>query len=363
MQAQSARPVRTFSVGFHHEEYDETRSAAAIAHHLGTEHTELYVSADEARTVIPELAEVYDEPFADSSQIPTLLLARLVRQFVTVGLSGDGGDETFAGYAHYQWAQSVWAAMAPVPRALRRPAGTLLAGVPGTWWDGIYPLAALALPAGMRWRPPGFANRIRQVAACFRTAESNDAVYWRKMTRWSNPDRINPGGGAGTMPLELAALDVELDDFRERMAMYDTLSYLPDDILVKVDRASMAASLELRSPLLDHRVVEWAWSLPFDMKVRGGTRKWILRQLLSRYVPPALFERPKRGFSVPLNQWLRGPLSDWAEDMMRPDRLEDAGLRPGPILDAWRRNRAGGGNSTRLWVVLMLIAWHERWAS
>ena len=362
MQAQSARPVRTFSVGFRNDEYDEAKSAAAVAHHLGTEHTELYVSADEARTVIPELPEVYDEPFADSSQIPTLILARLVRRFVTVGLSGDGGDETFAGYDHYQWAQSVWAAMAPVPRALRRPAGTLIAGVPGTWWDGVFRLAAPALPARRR-RQRKFANRIRQVAACFRMAESSDAVYWRKMTRWSNPDGINPGGGAGSTPLELAGLDAELPDFRERMAMYDTLSYLPDDILVKVDRASMAASLELRSPLLDHRVVEWAWSLPFDMKVRGGTRKWILRQLLSRYVPPALVERPKRGFSVPLNQWLRGPLSDWAEDMMRPDRLEDAGLRPGPILDAWRKNRASGGNSSRLWVVLMFIAWHERWAS
>ena len=362
MQAQSARPVHTFSVGFEHEEYDEATSAATVAQHLGTEHTELYVSADEARTVIPELAEIYDEPFADSSQIPTLLLARLVRRFVTVALSGDGGDETFAGYNHYQWAQSVWAAMAPVPRALRRPAGTLLARVPGTWWDGVYPLAARALPARMR-RQRMFASRIRQVAACLRMAESSDAVYWRKMTRWSNPDGINPGGGGGSMPLELAGLDAEVPDFHERMMMYDTLSYLPDDILVKLDRASMAASLELRSPLLDHRVVEWAWSLPFGMKVRGGTRKWILRQLLSRYVPPALVERPKRGFAVPLNEWLRGPLRDWVEHMVRPDRIEDAGLRPGPILDAWRKNRAGGGDSSRLWVILMFIAWHERWAS
>ena len=363
MQAQSTRPVRTFSVGFHHEEYDEAQAAAAVAGHLGTDHTELYVSSDEARAVIPELAEVYDEPFADSSQIPTLLISRLARQFVTVGLSGDGGDEMFAGYAHYQWAESVWGSMAPVPPVLRQPLGRLLTKVPRAWWERTYGLAEPALPARMRLPRRKLASKIRQVASCFRTAESSDAVYWRKVTRWSNPDRVYRGGGAGSTPLELASLESEIPDFCERMTLYDMLSYLPDDILVKVDRASMAASLELRSPLLDHRVVEWGWTLPFAMKVHEGARKWILRQVLFRYVPPALVERPKSGFSVPLNQWLRGPLRDWAAHMVRRDRLEDAGLRPDPILDAWRKNRAGLGSSSRLWVILMFMAWKERWAS
>ena len=363
MQAQSTRPVRTFSIGFHHEEYDEAQAAKAVARHLGTEHTELYVSPDEARAVVPELPEVYDEPFADSSQIPTLLISRLARRYVTVGLSGDGGDETFAGYTRYQWAQSVWAAMAPVPPVLRRPLGTLLARVPRTWWERGYGLAEPMLPARMRWPRRKVAGKIRQVASCFRTAPSSDAVYWRKMAQWSNADRIFRGGDPGSTPLERTGLESEVPDFRERMTLCDTLSYLPDDILVKTDRASMAASLELRSPLLDHRVVEWGWTLPFAMKVHEGTRKWILRQVLFRYVPPALVERPKSGFSVPLNAWLSGPLRDWAAHLVRRDRLEDAGLRPDPILDVWRRNRAGLGNASRLWVILMFMAWKERWAS
>ena len=361
MQVQSSRPVKTFSVGFHHAEYDEARAAAAVARHLGTEHTELYVSPGEARAVIPDLPEIYDEPFADSSQIPTLLIARLARRFVTVGLSGDGGDEMFAGYTRYRWAQSLWAAIAPVPSPLRRPIGALLARVPVAWWDGAYALAEPALPTRIRQRR--FGDKARKAAALLPAATSRDALYWRLVSQWPDPERLFPGGGHGSVSWESAGLDAEAPDFRERMTLYDLLSYLPDDILVKVDRASMAASLELRSPLLDHRVAEWAWTLPFTMKYRAGASKWILRQVLYRYVPPALVERPKTGFAIPLAHWLRGALRDWAEHALRPDRLEAAGLRPPPILDAWRRHLAGLDEQYQLWVVLMFMAWRDRWGA
>ena len=361
MQAQSTRPVRTFSVGFHHDEYNEARAAAAVAGHLGTEHTELYVSSDEARAVIPELPGIYDEPFADSSQIPTLLIARLARQYVTVGLSGDGGDETFAGYTRYQETQSEWAALASVPGLVRRPLRAVLAAVPVTWWDGAFALVRPALPAWIRQR--WFSNRVRTSAAMLRAADSRDALYWRLLSQWSDPELLFAGGGAGRVALESADLQEELPDFRERMTLYDLATYLPDDILVKTDRASMAASLELRSPLLDHRVIEWAWTLPFALKVHANATKWILRQVLYRYVPAALVDRPKTGFGVPLGHWLRGPLREWAESILRRDRLEAAGLRPNPVLDRWRRHLAGPDDHYRLWVVLMFMAWWERWAS
>ena len=360
MQAQSARPVRTFSVGFHDAVYDESRAAAAVARHLGTEHTELCVSPAEARAVIPELPAIYDEPFADSSQIPTLLLARLARRFVTVGLSGDGGDEMFAGYTRHRWAETLWTAFSPVPGFLRRPLGALFARVPVAWWDAAYALAEPALPARLRQRR--FGDKARKAAALFRSAGSRDAVYWRLLSQWPDPERLFPGGGAGRVPWESAGLDRQVRDFRERTTLYDLLGYLPDDILVKGDRASMAAGLELRSPLLDHRIAEWAWRLPFAMKVRAGVSKWILRQVLFRYVPPALVERPKAGFAVPLDRWLRGPLRDWAEDALRAGRLEDAGLRPAPVLRAWRRHLAGANRQDRLWVVLTFLAWRERWS-
>ena len=359
MQAQSALPVRTFSVGFRHAGYDEAGDAAAVARHLGTEHTELTVSPVDARAVIPELPDVYDEPFADPSQIPTLLIARLARRFVTVGLSGDGGDEMFAGYTRHRWAASLWEAVSPLPGFLRRPIGAFLARVPVAWWDRAYAVAEPVLPARFRQRQPG--DKIRKAAALVGAARSEDALYWRLVSQWPEPAGLFPGGGPGRLPWESAGIDAEVGDFRERMTLYDLLVYLPDDVLVKVDRATMAASLELRSPLLDHRIAEWTWTLPFAMKVRRGAGKWILRQVLSRYVPPALVERPKAGFGVPLDHWLRGPLRDWAEDALRPGRLEDAGLRPAPILAAWRRHLAGLDEQYRLWVILMFLAWRKRW--
>ena len=359
MQAQSARPVRTFTVGFDEPEYDEAAPAAAVARHLGTDHAELTVSADAARGVIPELAGIYDEPFADASQIPTLLVARLARQHVTVALSGDGGDEVFAGYRHYRTVAALSAAISAVPRPLRRPAGAFLTRVPMNWWNTAFFPAKWALSTNTRRRP--FGERVHRVGRLLLAGHVEDALYWRMVSLWPDPAALAPDGGPGRVSWESSGLDAEVADLRARMTLYDLVSYLPDDILVKVDRASMAASLEVRSPLLDHRIVEWAWRLPFAMKRRRGVSKWILRQVLHRYVPPRLVDRPKRGFSVPLEQWLRGPLREWAEHLLRPDRLEAAGLRPAPVRDAWRRHLAGRAEEHRLWVILMLIAWRERW--
>ena len=360
MQAQSGEPVRTFTVGFPDREYDEAPAAGAVARHLGTDHVDFCVSADEALTVIPDLAGIYDEPFADASQIPSLLISRLARQCVTVALSGDGGDEVFAGYPHYRHARSVWAAAACVPRPLRRPLGGLLTRVPPRWWDSAYAFVEPVLPASARRRR--FGQRVRTAADLLSLADSQDELYWNLMSIWRDPRLLLAGGGSGRIPGQTAHPDVDALDFRERMTLYDLARHLPDDILVKVDRASMAASLELRSPLLDHRIVEWTWSLPFALRVRRRTTKWILRQVLRRYVPPHLVDRPKAGFTVPLEHWLRGPLRDWAETLLRADRLEEAGLRPAPIHDAWRRHVAGMAEQHRLWVVLMLMAWRARWS-
>ena len=359
MQAQSARPVKTFSIGFHEREYDEAGSAAAVARHLGTDHTELYVSADEARGVLPDLVEIYDEPFADASQIPTFLVSRLARRFVTVALSGDGGDEVFAGYPHYRTYGNLSTIISAVPRPLRRPVGAFLTAVPRDWWNRAYRLVDPVVPA--RWRQRRFGERVHRTGDLFSLGCTTDDLYWHMVSLWPDPDALAPGLGPGRVAWESSGLDAEIPDFRERMTLYDLVTYLPDDILVKVDRASMAASLEVRSPLLDHRVVEWAWNLPFAMKHRRGASKWLLRQVLYRYVPANLVDRPKAGFSVPLDRWLRGPLRDWAEHLLGSNRIEEAGLRPVPVRDAWRRHLSGGAEEHRLWVVLMLLAWKERW--
>ena len=358
MQALSARPVRTYTVGFDEPEYDESASAAAVARHLGTDHTALAVSSAAARDLVPNLAEVYDEPFADSSQIPTLLVSRLARQHVTVALSGDGGDEVFAGYRHYRTVAALSAAISAVPSPLRRPAGALLTRVPRSWWDAALVPVAWALPATERLR---FGERVHRAGRLLSSGRVADALYWRLVSLWPDPGALAPEAGPGTVAWEAARLEADVPDFRARMTLYDLVSYLPDDILAKVDRASMAAGLEIRAPLLDHRVVEWAWRLPFAMKRRRGLAKWILRQVLCRYVPPRLVDRPKRGFSPPLGRWLRGPLREWAEHLLRTDRIEAAGLRPAPVCDAWRRHLAGSAEEHRLWAVLMLIAWRERW--
>lgn len=358
MQSQSQTPVRTFSIGFHEQGYDEAQHAKAVAHHLGTDHTELYVTPAEAMDVVPRLPEMYDEPFADSSQIPTYLVSALARRHVTVALSGDAGDELFCGYNRYAITERMWSRIAAVPMPVRRLAAALLTAVPETGWNRLGAAAGRVLPAGHRVNRLG--NKVHKGAQAM-LGHNSDALYLRTVSQWADPAPLVPGAtephtlltGA---PTPLAALpDVP------RMMAYDLLTYLPDDILVKVDRAAMAVSLETRVPLLDHRVIEFAWQLPLALKLRGGLSKWPLRQVLYRYVPRALVERPKMGFGVPIDAWLRGPLREWAEDLLAPARLRDHGLAAAPIRAAWQSHLDGSANAQYpLWNVLMYQAWCHR---
>jgi asparagine synthase (glutamine-hydrolysing) len=350
MQAQSTRPVKTFTIGFTAAGFDEARHAKQVAAHLGTEHTELYVEERAAREVIPSLPTWYDEPFADSSQIPTQIVSRLARQHATVALSGDGGDELFAGYTRYRWGERIERAFA-APGALRRGAAGLL----GLLSEDVVRGLARAAPA--RLRPALPEQKVQKLAALLRE-DDTEAAYRRLVSLWPEPERLVPLAGA-TRELRDPALRQRVPNFTERMMLLDTLTYLPDDLLTKVDRASMSVSLEARVPLLNHRVVECAWRLPLKMKLRGGETKWALRRILDRHVPRALIERPKQGFAVPLAAWLRGPLSGWADDLLAADALGRAGwLDPQPITRYWHEHRTGARDwSAGLWAVLMFQSW------
>jgi asparagine synthase (glutamine-hydrolysing) len=327
MQAQSAAPVRSFSVGFAEDKYDEARFAAAVARHLGTDHTELIMTADDVAAVIPRLPSMYDEPFADSSQIPTHLVAALARKHVTVALSGDGGDELFGGYRRYFAGQRVLRAVRAVPRPLRAPLGRVLARLP--------------------------EPRVRKVGRVLQTDDC-DALYFELVEHWALDCRAEAAAFKAALTRR-----TPMKDPIERMMFFDQVSYLPDDILVKVDRASMAVSLEAREPLLDYRLVEFAWSLPLSMKVRAGKGKRVLRRVLSRYVPDALIDRPKMGFGIPLESWLRGRLRDWADSLLDPAAIRAHGLfDPAPVRAVWAEHLAGKCDEQfRLWAVLMLQAW------
>lgn len=355
MQARSDRPVRTFSIGFDVAGYDEAVHAKAVASHLGTDHTELYVGRDHARDVIPRLPDLFDEPFADSSQIPTYLVSEMTRRHVTVALSGDGGDELFAGYHRYFWADAARRRLDLLPRSLRGFAASALSGPSEDAWDRGFGL----LPGGIR--PDRAGERIRKLAALL-AASGPDEVYRGLLSHW-DPAEIVRGADEPLGILWDGAVAGEIPGFLRRMQFLDTVTYLPDDILAKVDRASMAVGLEARVPLLDHRVVEFAAGLPDALKVRDGQGKWLLRQVLYRHVPRELVERPKMGFSVPLDGWLRGPLRDWAEDLLDERRLgEDGVLDPAPIRRRWAEHLAGThDHRDRLWGVLMFQAWRRRW--
>ena len=351
MQKSSAQPIRTFTIGFKEGGFDEATHARAVAEHLGTEHTEIAMSPEHALNVIPRLADWYDEPFADSSALPTRLVCELAQRDVTVTLSGDGGDETFLGYNRYQAADALWQRMQGTPAPLRRLAALVLGGVPTGVWDMV---AKVGPPSR---RPNLAGDKAHKLAAAL--SENNaDEIYWNLVSHWKEP--LVPGAGlAGNMTMN------QIPDFGERMAYYDTVSYLPDDILAKVDRASMSVGLEARVPLIDHRLLEFAWSLPKRMRMRNGTSKWLLRQVLYRHVPATIVDRPKSGFAVPIAAWLRGPLREWAESLIDEQRLAEEGwFDPTPIRHAWTEHLAGRGNHWEaLWGVCVAQAWRERWAT
>lgn len=350
MQAQSARPVKTFSIGFHDAQYDEAPFAAAVARHLGSDHTELYVDAEQAMAVIPRLSDIYDEPFADSSQIPTFLVAQLARQHVTVSLSGDGGDELFAGYRRYLLGRKILR----VPWPVRNLVSTVMQGLPAPWWDRWIARSAPLLPAAMH--PTSAGDKVHKLGHLLAQADA-DTLYDAFVGLMPERDLV-----LGAEPLDGLRASAHLEDVSERMMFRDAVGYLPDDILVKVDRASMAVGLETRVPLLDPDVVAFAWSLPLSMKLRDGQGKWLLRQVLYRYVPRELIERRKMGFSAPLDAWLRGPLRDWAESLLDAGLLRRQGwFNSPPIRQKWQEHLSGTRNWQHvLWAVLMFQAWLQR---
>ena len=352
MQQQSERPVKTFSIGFREEAYNEARHAKAVAAHLGTEHTELYVAPEQAMAVIPDLPKIYDEPFADSSQIPTFLVSRLAHQHVIVGLSGDGGDELFCGYNRYLLGYDIWKKLSHVPPWARRLLAALVRRAPGHALNRIQ----RALPH--RLQVSSLPDRLPKLAEIL-SQRSGQAFYRSLVSHAKNPAALVLGAREPETILDRPGDLPKLPGLRERMMLLDMQTYLPDDILTKVDRASMAVSLEARVPLLDHRVIEFAWRVPTHLKYRNGKSKWLLRQVLHRYVPCELTERPKMGFGVPIEQWLRGPLRDWSEDLLSEKRLrEDGILAPDPIRRMWQEHTKGQRRwHYQLWDVLMLQAW------
>jgi asparagine synthase (glutamine-hydrolysing) len=355
MQAQSSTPVKTFTIGFGEADYNEARHAKAVAKHLGTEHHELYVSPDDALDIIPRLPDYYDEPFSDSSQIPTCVVSALTRKHVTVSLSGDGGDEVFGGYTRYLTARSFQRFAGSVPRPVRSWAASLLRAASTDTLDRL----AFVLPAHVR--PSHAGDRLHKLAEVL--DETEDGFYRRLVSQWWRPEQVVPGAREPRGLIWDDTVRQHLPDLIDRLQYLDMLTYLPDDILTKVDRASMVVALEARVPLLDHRVVEFAWRLPQSLKIRGGQGKWILRQILYRHVPQKLIDRPKTGFGVPIGAWLRGPLRAWAEELLAPERLSrDDLLSPEPVRRMWAEHLGGKRNwQYPLWTVLMLQAWRERW--
>jgi asparagine synthase (glutamine-hydrolysing) len=361
MQRQSSRPVKTFTIGFDEAGFDESPYARAVAEHLGADHHEMRVTAQMAQDVILGLPDIYDEPFADSSQIPTHLVCRAARQHVTVALSGDAGDELFGGYNRYFWGPRIWNRLSVLPAPARKLLGSTLAAIPVSGWN--------ALGSPLLGRGEGvvrLGDKIHKLADRLSHVHDMEGLYRSLVSEWVDPASLVLGenGALVIEPPSLLDDPLPLPDMEQPLPMMyrDSMTYLTDDILCKVDRAAMACSLETRVPFLDHRVVELAWQLPLHMKVRGNTGKWALRQVLYKYVPKELIERPKAGFAIPIGQWLRGPLRDWAEYLISEQRLQSEGfLRPAPIRQAWAEHLSGKrDNTAKLWSVLMFQAWLEK---
>lgn len=359
MQSLSDRPIKTFSIGFQEQGFNEARYAKAVAQHLKTEHMELYVTPDQARAVIPQLPTLYDEPFADSSQIPTFLISKLTRHYVTVGLSGDGGDELFGGYNRYFMGPAIWKKIAWLPRSLRKGiAGALKLPTPHQWNQ----LTNLFYPFLKQYGEKGsFADKFDKLSGILDSPDT-DALYQKLVSTGPQSEEILRAGNDYSYFSDKSDR-VAFPDFIRKMMFLDQVCYLPDDILTKVDRASMGVSLEVRIPLLDHRVVEFAWRVPLLMKIQNGENKRLLRQILYQYVPKSLIERPKMGFAVPIDSWLRGPLRDWAEALLDEKKLKQEGLfRSEVIRKKWTEHLSGKRNwQSFLWNVLMFESWFKKW--
>jgi asparagine synthase (glutamine-hydrolysing) len=360
MQQMSSSPVRTFTIGFSDENFDEAKYANEVAKHLGTTHTELYVEDDDALNIISRLAQIYDEPFADSSQIPTYLVAALARRDVTVSLSGDGGDELFGGYNRYLLTSSIWSKIEKFPLSIRSFAKRMLIRTSPNDWDRIGKI----LPNDIR--PKSFGDKVHKLASIIDVQDEED-LYKRMLSQQLEPEQLVINGfeyqtWSGQESARFAILKNN-KLFEEKMMFQDLTGYMSDDILTKVDRAAMSAGLETRIPLLDHRIIEFAWSLPHSMKIRNGQGKWLLRQVLYKYVPKDLIERPKQGFGVPLASWLRGPLRAWAESLLDEDRIRKEGyLRAELVRARWFEHLSGDRNwQYWLWNVLMFQSWKENW--
>lgn len=359
MQAGSTAPIRTFTVRFEEAGYDESAHAAAVARHLGTSHTEIAVTAEEARAVVPRLPMMYDEPFADSSQLPTHLVCAAARRHVTVALSGDAGDELFGGYNRYSWGAGIWRRSRRVPRFARQALGAGLAALPVRHWDRFEQVANRLLPGSRGVVRLG--EKAHKLGPRLGRASSFEDFYERLVTEWQSPADIVAGLAPAGRRAHAAVPAGVVADGRAWMMYRDTLTYLPDDILCKVDRAAMATSLETRVPFLDKDVAAVAWRVPVAMKMRAGVGKQVLRSILDRYVPRELIDRPKAGFAVPVGEWLRGPLRDWAEALLDRERLAaDGYLQPARVHAAWADHLAGRTDRTpALWAVLMFQAWRQ----
>jgi asparagine synthase (glutamine-hydrolysing) len=360
MQAQSAQPVKSFTIGFYEKGYNEAEHAKRVAKHLGTNHTELYITPEEAMEVIPTLPDLFDEPFSDSSQIPTFAVAKLTKQFVTVSLSGDGGDELFGGYDRYFLGRGLWGRINWMPDWMKTSiSGFIRASSFLAWEQGLRFFEPL-LPGVLKER--NLQDRLKRLAGLIQKADSVE-FYRYLVSHWKEPTKVVVGAVEPETIFTSRDGGVEALDFTHLMMFIDLITYLPDDILTKVDRTSMGVSLEARVPILDHRVVEFAWRLPISMKFKRGHSKWLLRRVLYRYVPRDIVERPKKGFTVPLAKWLRGPLRGWAEELLSEARLKREGFfNPLPIREKWREHLSGKKNwHYYLWDILMFQAWLERW--
>lgn len=359
MQEQSTQPVKTFCIGFSEEEYNEAHYARRVADEIGSDHTELFISSQDCLKVIPNLPDIYDEPFADPSQIPTFLVSKLAREHVTVSLSGDGGDELFGGYPRYVSGQDAYQRAQPIPPWLLQFGGRILKKIPASFFGGVLRPIKQLLPSYLQKDNIGsVVNR----AIMGWDPENKDHIYDNFICMWRDPHTVFKASSLDFLG-EHRKQSEDLSDFTERMMFMDTVTYLPGDILAKVDRAGMATSLETRIPFLDHRVVEFAWNQPRLQKVSGNRTKIPLRHILENYLSKDLIERPKMGFGVPIDQWLKGPLKQWASDLLSEDRLKQQGILDSAKIQAvWQDHLSGEiSGQYMLWPVLMFQAWHDRW--